>query len=159
MSAHIVSKKHIDTLLTVAYGDNPDPYFQTRDLTARGEILRLANLESIHAKYQDTRGHDSDSDRLPGYIWDRVPYQYEIAPLLFIYTEAYPPRRQLQILAALRLLDCYEYQACEFSGWRDSQAFKECHDIRATLTHELTRGPIKEISQPDHDLISEVWSI
>ena len=68
MSAHIVSKKHIDTLLTVAYGDN-----QTRDLTATGEILRLANLESIHAKYQDTQGHDSDSDQLPGYVWDRVP--------------------------------------------------------------------------------------
>lgn len=156
MSAHIVSKKHIDTLLTVAYGDN-----QTRreDLTATGEILRLANLESIHAKYQDTRGHDSDSDRLPGYIWDRVPYEYEIAPLLFIYSEAYPPRRQIQILAALRLLDCYEYQACEFSGWRDSQAFKECHYIRSALTHELTQQPIKEISQADHDLINEVWSI
>ena len=156
MSAHIVSKKHIDTLLTVAYGDN-----QTRreDLTATGEILRLANLESIHAKYQDTRGHDSDSDRLPGYVWDCVPYQYEIAPLLFIYSEAYPPRRQIQILAALRLLDCYEYQSCEFSGWRDSQAFKECHYIRQTLTHELIQHPIREISQADHDLINEVWSI
>jgi len=156
MSAHIVSKKHIDTLLTVAYGDN-----QTRheDLTATGEILRLANLESIHAKYQDTRGHDSDSDQLPGYVWDCVPYQYEIAPLLFIYSEAYPPRRQLQILAALRLLDCYEYQSSEFSGWPDSQAFKECHYIRQTLTGELTRGPIKEVSEADHKLIREVWSI
>lgn len=156
MSAYIVSKKHIDTLLTVAYGDN-----QTRreDLTATGEILRLANLESIHAKYQDTRGHDSDSDRLPGYVWDCVPYQYEIAPLMFIYSEVYPPRRQLQILAALRLLDCYEYQSSEFSEWPESQAFKECHYIRQTLTHELTRGQIKEVTQADHDLICEVWSI
>tara|TARA_R110000824_G_scaffold139482_2_gene304594 strand:- start:207 stop:674 length:468 start_codon:yes stop_codon:yes gene_type:complete len=155
MSAYIVSKKHIDTLLTVAYGDN----LITKDLTATGEILRLANLESIHAKYQDTRGHDSDSDRLPGYVWDCVPYQYEIAPLLFIYSEAYPPRREIQIIAALRLLDCYEYQTSEFSGWVDSQAFKECHHIRATLTGELISGPIKEVSPADHDLISEIWSI
>ena len=156
MSAHIVSKKHIDTLLTVAYGDN-----QTRreDLTATGEILRLANLESIHAKYQDTRGHDSDSDRLPGYIWDRVPYEFETAPDLIQSKQIYPPRRQIQILAALRLLDCYEYQSCEFSGWRDSQALKECHYIRQTLTHELIQHPIREISQADHDLIDEVWSI
>ena len=156
MSAYIVSKHHIDTLLTVAYSDN-----QTRreDLTATGEILRLANLESIQAKYQDTRGHDSDSDRLPGYIWDRVPYEFETAPDLIQSKQIYPPRRQLQILAALRLLDNYEYQSCEFSGWRDSQAFKECHYIRQTLTHELIQHPIREISQADHDLINEVWSI
>ena len=156
MSAHIVSKKHIDTLLTVAYGDN-----QTRrkDLTDTGEILRLANLESIHAKYQDTQGHDSASDQLPGYVWDRVPYQYETAPDLIQSQQIYPPRRQLQILAALRLLDCYEYQACEFSGWPESQAFKECHYIRATLTGELTNGPIQDITEADHKLIREVWSI
>ena len=157
MSAYIVSKKHIDTILTVAYAELNQVTHQ--DLTDSGEILRLANLESIHAKYQDTRGHDSDSDRLPGYIWDRVPYEFERAPDLIKSKQVYPPRRQLQILAALKLLDCYEDQACEFSGWPDSQAFKTCNYIRKTLTGDLSPERLARISQDDHDQIVEVWSI
>lgn len=41
------------------------------------------------------------------------------------------------IVEALKLLDCYEYQACECQDWEDSEAFRWCYRLRKALGRAL----------------------
>lgn len=52
------------------------------------------------------------------------------------------PTRQLQsmvpgVVEGLRLIDCYEYQACEHEGWYSSEAYRYCDALRRALIGHL----------------------
>lgn len=127
MSAFMVSKSHIDAIVATAlhgptgvyrseWGCNP-PF---PDANAVGEMLVKENLSSIHARYPDTL---TNPEATPGPIDQYWLREYR-------FTE---PAHALQAIAAIKLLDCYEYQSCEHKEWETSDARKFCDHLRRKL--------------------------
>jgi hypothetical protein len=116
MSAYIVSREHIQYLVTAATSSvvlgrhgGPFHWFWRRQLQelkphddARaaeiGQMLWAENGKSINARYAD----DDEHKMVYG---DHVP--------------AICPMDQIQIIKAIH---CYGYQSCEHDGWEESKA-------------------------------------
>jgi hypothetical protein len=89
------------------------------DADRLGRLLVAENLRSIHARYPDTIGSD---DNVPGPIdpyWNDYWYQGR--------------SRRPSAVEGLKLLDCYEYQACESAEWHTSEARQFCEALRSRL--------------------------
>jgi hypothetical protein len=107
MSAWIVSKEHIDLMVAAALKVRMEGL--SRD--ALGQMLWDANYKSINARYRKFE--------------DAPEYRFDAGP------------REINVVSALKQIDCYEYQTCEFDGWKDSKAFEFCQSLRAALIGEL----------------------
>ena len=86
-------------------------------------MLIAANLASIHSRYPDT----ADGGILPGpcaAYWDE-PYVSRFV------------RPAPTAVEGLKLIDCFDYQACEPPGWPDSEAYAFCDALRSRLIREL----------------------
>jgi hypothetical protein len=146
MSAFQVSNGHIDRLVALAlYGPkerssryaggdigwyppswmrhNQHRSVDDRSADSVGQMLADTNLRSIHARYPDT----VDGENVPGSIFEewRVPYEFPVT------TE------RVTALEGLLAIDCYEYQACEFDEWPQSEAQSFCHSLRDCLCSSL----------------------
>jgi hypothetical protein len=143
MSAFMVSKKHIDLLVSTAFSGPRDakglpqsgqwhqPSFRgfhrwdVEMMAAVGDMLIQENIKSIQARYPDTIAHP---DAMPGSIaryWNDGAYQI---PSL---------TQRLTIIEAFKALACYEYQSCEHEGWEKSEAHKFCESFRDSLINVL----------------------
>lgn len=136
MSAFIVSRRHIDVLVSgaeMAVGTRGGYLltWQTERGTWRrfpgsvsadelGRLLWAENLKSVAARYPS----DQDGER-PGPIGFR---DADVATYV-----ASSARRRRPLVEVLKALDCYEYQACESEGWATSEAFAVCQQIRRRL--------------------------
>jgi hypothetical protein len=117
MSAWIVSKKHIDALVT-AY---------------------------LHSQYFDSQRTAEENDRIGQMLWDEnhrsVNYRYKEAMLPPSYK--FEPcstfenkdgsKVKLDNIALCKLIDCYEYQTCEHKEWATSEACSFCNALRKRL--------------------------
>lgn len=167
MSAFIVDKSHIDALVAVALHGPKDSSHQWEgprwaafdpDETSRqeqewrevgystnhtianvtpdqaGDMLTIENVRSITFRYPDTL----DGGPLPGptvAYWDE-PFQFAL------------PSRPPTVVEALKLIDCFEYQACEHDEWSKSEAFRFCEALRRSLVGTL----------PGYDAAPWEWS-
>ena len=96
MSAWIVSKYHIDAILTAYKQWSPDkPDFDALD--ALGQKLTNENYKSVNHRY--------DTDEAP------PKYEFKLTA----------PHNPLQIVKAAH---CLDYQSCEHAGWKRSKAKK-----------------------------------
>jgi hypothetical protein len=156
MSAFMVDKTHIDALVDCAvWGPrcgraHPGDYFTMRWWTvdavtlrctpldhldrvrrearpetadAIGAMLIAENLASIHHRYPDTL----EGGPLPGPVaayWE-MDYVFE------------RPNLAPTAIEGLKLINCYEYQACEHPGWPASEAQSFCHALRGRLIGRL----------------------
>lgn len=113
MSAWIVSKKHIDLLVTAALsakymtaagpvGDDP---------SALGLMLWRENHFSVNSRYNETRMPE-------GYKFTRFP-------------------GKIDPVVVLKQIACYEYQSCEHDGWKTSDAFKFCQALTSEMINAL----------------------
>ena len=127
MSAFLVSDSHLDAIVTVAlfgvseapaksgqwhlpWFGNPSRRVDLYNANALGEMLLRENEASIRARYP--------SDKTPP------------APA-YVYTVRFLPL--ISAVAALKLLSCYAYQACEHDGWESSAAKRFCDSLRGSL--------------------------
>lgn len=150
MSAFLVSRAHIDTLVAAAVsgpaattGTWYPPQWPAVAWTAVdaldwraaaecfvtaeydnadrvGSMLWAENLASVAHRYPN----DVDGTRPSGEDFadtDTITYQWPMST----------PRPDA--VAALKALDCYEYQSCEHPGWRDSEAYRFCDALRRAL--------------------------
>ena len=148
MSAYIVDADVVDVLARAAtthlpYGHGllswtwPDPEGGCRYATTSfdgqtgiGRMLLRENERSIMARYPDTLGDDDAAllGRMPG-------------PVDYAGWEAYEfPRRSFPMpepVHVLGIMACYEYQACEHPGWRDSEAYGFCRSLTSRLHQQL----------------------
>jgi len=137
MSAFMVSKSHINALVAVAYYGPAGahsrywyaPYFhdhklQREDLDELGDMLVKENLSSIHARYPDTI---SNPDATPGPC-----NNYWLEPFQFADGSKRP-----NVVQALKLIACYEYQSCEHDEWERSAARRYCEGLRHALINCL----------------------
>ena len=130
MSAFLVGKPHIDHLVRVAIdgpaGRHPNwrIYWFTDDGVQQapddpnltGRLLWIENHKSIAARYPGNT--DCPITEIEAYVYAR-------------------PRDRLSTVAALKALDCYEYQSCEHPEWPTSAAFSLCYALRKRLISAL----------------------
>jgi hypothetical protein len=142
MSAFMVSKPVIDALVCVV-DEGPERLERTvqewkdsihysgilpedfkTPLDDLGDMLVRENLSSIHYRYPDTI---SDPKNTPGPIEQYWAQSY-------IYQR---PDRKPTAVEAYKLIDHYEYQACEHPEWETSSAKKVCTKLRELLISAL----------------------
>jgi hypothetical protein len=111
VSAWIVSKDHIDAIVTADLGD---PYREARDPASIGRMLWAENVRSVSYRYEGR--YDVDNPDVAAYEFERW---------------GLPP------VVVLKALDCYEYQSCETPGWKRSPSFEFCDRLRRSLISRL----------------------
>jgi hypothetical protein len=119
MSAFLLGKRHIDTLVTHA---NLRRISGTEDRDAVGRMLIRENIASVEGRHPDTEGKP---DSMPGEYLEADGYSFSTYGLHF--TPA----------AVLKAIACYEYQSCEHKGWKDSKAAELCEALRHELINAL----------------------
>ena len=136
MSAWIVSKHHIDAMLTAALSrriQGPQRgvlRFWTGDLSWAvtretadevGEMLWGENVASVARRY----GGDEVAN-LPGPVeLSREPYRFEQLP------------GEVDPVKVFKIIDCFDYQSCEHEGWKSSPAFAFCQALRKACWQSL----------------------
>jgi hypothetical protein len=132
MSAFIVSRAHIDALVTAAVfgvaecdlsNGFQSPYFQGRRLEtakvhALGNCLWHENHVSVWHRYPGDARHECH------YVYPTKNGRFAVPQLLPVVT-------------VLKQIQCYEYQSCEHDGWETSDARKFCLDLTSRLISYL----------------------
>ena len=105
MSAWIVSKQHIDYLVTAM------AQYGTLDSNAHyvGQKLWQENVNSVAHRYPD----DTPAER-PGPVC-----KHGVRPSTYKHT---PYKKAIDPITLLKQIGCYEYQSCEHDGWQASWA-------------------------------------
>jgi hypothetical protein len=119
MSAFHVSDDHINILLSWARKHNPIvrvdhtrfDLTQSEDYWRVGAVLRDANNASMDARYGDKPE-------------DYLPKTVSVA--------------HLEAIDIVSGCDCFEYQACEYSGWESSGAKNAIDQIRNAASRNIT---------------------
>ena len=128
MSAFILGKKHIDTLLTAAC------WLKAHDhlggiLLRNGEYITQFNASEVGQLLVD------ENYRSVNYRYDthEEPYEYT-----FSWREDVLPVTDREIAAMLKAIHCYDYQTCENPGWQESFAHTFCEQLESSLIHNLS---------------------
>lgn len=128
MSAFVVSKKHIDALLTFAMRpqyNTPSYYIQESKNTDEYKQVNFQDhLNEIGQKLVD-QNYASVNCR---YNTSEVPPVYKF--------EHY--HRILRAVEAIKACDCWNYQSCENRGHEDTEAWEIVDTIRERAIDELT---------------------
>jgi hypothetical protein len=138
MSAYFVPDDHINALIECAYrwsnsafsiwmgANKPTLYLnQEEDCQIIARLLRYANVKSLAARY-------------PKDFWVMYPNYDPILDNRDIPEISYRPFNRLpNPVQALKWLDNYEYQTCEFEGWVYSDAKKICDAFRSRYNYAL----------------------
>jgi len=92
--------------------------------TTLGQMLLDTCLRSVFYRYPNC---ETVTD-LPGY----TPDLNERGP-----TYKHNPHLHVTAVAALKAIQCYDYQSCEFPEWQESAAFAFCRALREALVSDL----------------------
>ena len=138
MSAWIVSKKHIDALVTWATKNNIVVTHKgalhpiSGNLDDIGQSLWRENFRSVNSRY-------SENKRTPKYI-----FQPEHATDMVIYKN----------------IGCYDYQTCEHAGYKDSFAFAFVEAVMKKLDEKgYNHSRIKMITYLSNQYENASWGI
>ena len=124
MSAWIVSKTHIDAIVT-ALAKLRDREVDPDDLPKIGQRLWEENHRSFRHRYP------KHAVQCPEYTYTAV--KWPASP-----SESGDVRAFTCALGAVcKLLDCYEYQSCEHPEWPESLAYGVCQRLRAAVCAAL----------------------
>lgn len=108
MSAWIVSKGHIDALVWALGVREGFPDGASPDEV--GTILWAENHRSVNYRYDE-------SEPTPPYVYTLPPVRWTPGQVL-------------------RLLECYDYQACESPDWKTTPAYQLTTTLREALANE-----------------------
>lgn len=124
MSAFILAKKHIDTLVEAAlftcrnsrkgfgFIHNGD-YKVINDGDNIGQILVNQNYSSVNYRYNENKN----------------PYEYHM--------EEIPLTISMRPIQILKACDCYDYQSCETIDYYTTEAYAIVDGIRKNIIHKL----------------------
>lgn len=109
-------------------------------------LLRAENYRSLAARYQS---------RAESYFGDAAK-----APPIRVTLGDLDRARLIPIGYAVKMLDCYEYQACEARDWFETLAYKVANELRRNLSRRTDHyeaapwGDCFPFSQPAPELVS-----
>jgi hypothetical protein len=116
MSAYVVEKNHIGYLVDAAYFLGVHYHYQGEwrrvinlERYALGQILWDENVKSVQYRYDET-----DRNNLPCACADAPDFIFDLPANTWPEEDYY-----LQVIQSCR---CYDYQACEHSCYRESEA-------------------------------------
>ena len=143
MSAFIVSKAHIDTMVQAGLrvGAPARGGFTLRWRVGDPELGDVADLNSYHVAIQAVTCEltRETAHRVGAMLWNEnmrsVDHRYSEANDREVYRFA--PARVTDLVAVLKTIDCYEYQSCEHDEWPASEAFTFCQALRRAVIHCL----------------------
>ncbi len=130
MSSYIVDKAHINAMinsglsnrdkLSWSHGDERYTldYSNADDI---GQILLEENIKAVQERYEDTAISDLPGRSDAEYL---LPFQFKL-----MYG--------LSPVQNLKLIDGYEYQACDDTDWEKSNAYAFCEALRRHLIRKL----------------------
>jgi hypothetical protein len=138
MSAFVVSREHIDALVTAALDATPRrvgaPIAWYWPAIDRAED----NTATLRAKRYEARREEAS--RIGAMLWatnvHSVNHRYDEDD----WEDVYEYRRHpfdLSPVAILKAIDCYEYQSCEHDDWPTSEAHAFCQALRRAYIHLL----------------------
>jgi hypothetical protein len=108
MSAWLVSKRHIDLIVTYAIGADCDPKLAT----ALGRALWQANNDNLRYMYGDTLAAE-DQPGIDAYHW--------------------APTEVLEDGPMLKAINCLDYQSCDRPGAENSPALQYLYTLQAAI--------------------------
>lgn len=119
MSAFQVSPNHIATILNT-YAAHSYSRMTEDQLIEIAEILAHENAVSVNYRYNDD------------------------VPPVDVTTDVLAESESVSAVAALKLIDCLEYQSCEHGkDWLESEAFGFCEQFKAVLTKALPLSAVE----------------
>lgn len=108
MSAFIVTKKHIDYLVTAALSAK---YMTGIEPNEFGALLWTENHKSVNARYNEESAAE--------------PYRFTRSP------------GKVDPVKALKAIHCLQYQSCEHEGWKQSEACKRLEQLEGEMISAL----------------------
>jgi hypothetical protein len=148
MSAFIVSKRHIDAMVTAGLNTARGssvlrwmvPAEPVPDTHQRGEPWGPAAIEEHQRRMRELR--HQDAGRVGAMLWAEnaasVNHRYDEEDIEEPYVyELYQGKPVLTPVAVLKAIDCYSYQTCEHPEWEQSEAFAFCASLRKAMIREL----------------------
>ncbi len=151
MSAFIVSKEHIDYLVTAglalpkrrSYSDTLTwtvPHEQKPTDYERGEAWGMTALQTYRDHMQELTAETANEI---GRMLIRenhlsVCHRYDESPKIdtggpFEFERA----RHTDAVQVLKAISCYEYQSCEHPEWKKSEAYRFCETLRDVAINAL----------------------
>ncbi len=161
MSAFIVDKAHIDAIVAVAlFGPSDsrssswrgrEPYMgqhKAEPGTANlvGQQLIDTNVLSIKARYPDCIDNPENTPGPCEQYWND-PYAFPVA-------EPHQYTGLPTTAEALKIIACYEYQACEFPDWENSLSYHFCNSLRSRLVWCIPAVSEEDAWEWPHDLFN-----
>lgn len=134
MSAFMVSRAHIDALVDVAlwgpkeakqwdpcgyYHKHQWTRFSLTDPDTLGQMLARENARSIRWSYEDADA----TGRIPP--WADEGYRHN------------GMGKRPDVVEALKLVHCFEYQSCETKDWEETGAYAFCASLKGDLIRAL----------------------
>lgn len=144
MSAFVVSKAHIDTLVHAglrsghpARGGYTLRWFVDKPEWTGGDTYESYMVAVQGATRELTR---QTANRVGAMLWNEnhrsVDHRYNEASDREVYRFKESPITS-NLVAVLKAIDCYEYQTCEHDEWEQSEAFAFCQALRKAVIHML----------------------
>lgn len=128
MSAYVVSKTHIDTLLTAGI-ELPKPH---RTMLWDRNNRRVGPMQGLTPETADAVGR---------MLWREnhrsVNYRYSERTRTPRYTFESLPVARIDVARVAKAIDGYVYQSCEHPGWRASEASRFCDALREVLARRI----------------------
>lgn len=148
MSAWIVSKKHIDYMLTAGlmYVDDGIKWQVPHEHKAtdfeRGQPWGTTAVQTAttHARKLTEETADEVGRMLWKQNYESVHFRYDEEPVVEAmqpYTYEPVPREEIDILDAIKLTRSYEYQSCETPDWEHTEAYRFAEALIRRLVYEI----------------------
>jgi len=115
MSAYQVSRAHVATLALFGEGSTSRRF---GGLVGLANLLAQANVESLKARYPQ--------DDVEAHAFANEAAVYDAARI-----------ELMQPIVMLKAVQCFEYQACEYEGWGESDAKLACSWIKSEAIRKL----------------------
>jgi hypothetical protein len=141
MSAWIVSKKHIDALVTAyLHSQHFDKQRTSEENNQLGQMLWHENHQSVNCRYNERK----------------VTPNYKFSSCSSC-VNGDGTRTKLSTVALFKLVNCYMYQTSEHGGWTESKAYEFCNNLRERLAAKLGVKVDEVYKLPEYD--AAPWGI
>lgn len=116
MSAFVVSKKHIDALVTAAVTRNAYIKIDGEWVEAQPQHANLIGQTLWNENYRSVNARYNESEKAPEYHWTQV---------------------NVSAVQVIKAVHCLDYQSCETDDWNTTQAYQILKAIKNVASYML----------------------
>jgi hypothetical protein len=129
MSAFVVSKKHVASIVGWYVSQNYNSHFDHNDAVEMGNRLLKKNVESVQYRYPDCKDNIA---ACPGVIAElasgTVP-ELKLRDLIW--------KKPISALHCIKAIHCLDYQSCELPDWEKTEEYKFLKKVEGLAVSRL----------------------